>query len=126
MKSHCLLKLLLHNLKTLISSIKKSNPKEIFNIYLFHRELSKKDINNIKLNKKDVEAKMKELKYKFTEKLIALPIYSLTKDKAAEAKQKFEDKKVELEDMKKETPENIWLKDLDALEAKLKKEGRYV
>ena len=69
---------------------------------------------------------MKELKYKFTERLIALPIYNLTKDKAAEAKQKIADKKAELEEMKKETPENLWLKDLDALEAKLKKEGRYV
>lgn len=37
------------HLKTLISSIKKSNPKELFKIYLFHRDLSKKDINSIKL-----------------------------------------------------------------------------
>ena len=29
-----------------------------------------------------------------------------------------------IEEMKKETPENLWLKDLDALEAKLKKESQ--
>jgi hypothetical protein len=28
--------------------------------------------------------------------------------------------------MKKETPEDIWLKDLDELETKLKKDGLYV
>ena len=113
--------------KRITSEIKRLQDELDYNqeVYKFIMDVNKGNIN-IKLNKKDVEAKMKELKYKFTEKLIALPIYSLTKDKAAEAKQKVADKKVELEEMKKETPENVWLKDLDALEAKLKKEGRYV
>lgn len=32
----------INHLKTLISSIKKSNPNELFDIYIFHRDLSKK------------------------------------------------------------------------------------
>lgn len=40
----------INHLKTLIKSIQKSNPEELFNIYLFHKDLSKKDINNIKLS----------------------------------------------------------------------------
>jgi DNA topoisomerase-2 len=113
--------------KRIASEIKRLQDELDYNqeVYKFIMDVNKGNIN-IKLNKKDVEAKMKELKYKFTEKLIALPIYNLTKDKAAEAKQKVADKEVELEEMKKETPEDVWLKDLDALEAKLKKEGRYV
>ena len=94
-------------------------------VYEFIMDVNKGNIN-VKLKKADVEKKMKELEYKYVDRLIALPIYSLTKDKAAEAKQKAADKKAELEEMKKETPEDIWLKDLDELETKLKKDGLYV
>jgi len=38
----------LNHLKTLLKSIQKSNPKEQFSIYIFHRDLNKKDLNNIK------------------------------------------------------------------------------
>ena len=113
--------------KRIASEIKRLQGELDYNqeVYNFIMDVNKGNIN-IKLNKKDVEAKMKELKYKYTDKLIALPIYNLTKDKAAEAKQKVADKKAELEEMKKETPESVWLKDLDELEANLKKEGLYV
>lgn len=112
--------------KRIASEIKRLQGELDYNqeVYNFIMDVNKGNIN-IKLNKKDVEAKMKELKYKYTDKLIALPIYSLTKDKAAEAKQKVADKKAELEEMKKETPESVWLKDLDELEIILKKDGFY-
>lgn len=113
--------------KRIASEIKRLEDelKYLDEVYRFIMDVTKGTIN-IKLKKSDVEKKMKELGYTYIDKLIALPIYSLTKDKAAEAKQKMVDKKAELDEMKKETPEDIWLKDLDELEAKLKKDGLYV
>ena len=70
-------------------------------------------------------AQMKELGYTYIEKLISMPAYNFTKEKADEAKKKLQEKKQELASMKNETPENMWLKDLDELEAKLKKMNYY-
>ena len=45
-----------------------------------------------------------------------MPLYSLTKEKADEAENKYESKLNELEDMKKETPKSLWEKDLKLIE----------
>lgn len=92
-------------------------------LYRFIMEVVKGTIN-IKLKKADVEATMRKKGYINIDRLISIPLYSVTEDKAEEAKKKLEDKKVELESMKKETPENVWVKDLDELEKALKKVGR--
>lgn len=115
-------------LKKRIESEIKRLQKELNSLdetYRFIIDVTKNNIN-IKQKKAEVEAKMKELGYIEIDRLISLPIYSLTKDKADEAKKKISDKKLELESMKKETPESIWSKDLDELEAILKKCGLYV
>lgn len=78
---------------------------------------------NVKLKKAVVEKDLKSKGFTIIDKLLAMPIYSLTEDKAAEIKEKWQNKIEELEAMKKETPESLWSKDLDALEAKLKKLG---
>ena len=79
---------------------------------------------DVRLKKAEVEKVLKSLKFTIIDKLLAMPIYSLTADKAAELKSKWQDKTKELEAMKKETPESLWTKDLDTLEAKLKKLGK--
>lgn len=91
-------------------------------LYRFIMEVIKGTIN-IKLKKAEVENSMKDKNYKNIDRLISIPLYSLTKDKAEEAKKKVDDKKKELDDMKKETPESVWKKDLDELESILKKDG---
>ena len=53
-------------------------------------------INNVK--RLEVEKKMKELGYTYIEKLISMPAYNFTKEKADEAKNKLQEKKqVEIE-----------------------------
>lgn len=92
-------------------------------LYRFIMEVIKGTIN-IKLKKAEVEAEMKKKKYVNIDKLISIPLYSITKDKAEEAKKRVDDKKAELELIKKETPENLWKKDIDDLKKVLKKEGK--
>ena len=48
-----------------------------------------------------------------------MPVYSLTSDKVLELNKKMENKYLELESMKKETPISLWEKDLKELEKKL-------
>lgn len=80
---------------------------------------------NMKLKKSVVEADMKKKQYVNIDKLIAMPLYSITADKAKEMEDKLKIKKAELDDfVKNETPKTLWLKDIDALEKELKKEGR--
>jgi DNA topoisomerase-2 len=80
---------------------------------------------NLKLKKSVVEADMKKKKYVNIDKLISMPLYSITSDKAKEMEEKYQAKVVELDNfIKNETPVTLWLKDIDALEKELKKEGR--
>ena len=94
-------------------------------VYKFIMDVIKGNIKINNVKRADVEKKMKELGYTYIEKLISMPAYNFTKEKADEAKQKLQEKKQELAAMKNETPENMWLKDLDELEAKLKKLNYY-
>jgi DNA topoisomerase-2 len=54
--------------------------------------------------------------------LIGLPMYSVTKKKVIELENKFESKKIELEDIKASTIENMWLHELEELNIELAKE----
>lgn len=74
---------------------------------------------NIKLKRSEVEKLLKSLKYTQIDKLLSLPLYSLTEDKAKELEKKWKEKTKELEAMKKETPKTLWLRDLVILEKKL-------
>ena len=80
-----------------------------------------KDTINMKAKKADIEALMKRKKYVNIDKLISMPLYSITEDKAKEFKKKWDEKIKELEAYKLETPESIWKKDLVALEKVIKK-----
>lgn len=110
---------------------KKSEEKRLENekIYLaevvrFIKEVIAGTIN-LKLKKSVVEADMKKKKYINIDKLIAMPLYSITSDKAKEMEEKYQAKVEELDNfIKNETPVTLWLKDIDELEKYLKKEGR--
>jgi DNA topoisomerase-2 len=80
-----------------------------------------KDTINMKAKKADIEALMKKKKYVNIDKLISMPLYSITEDKAKEFKKKWDEKIKELEAYKLETPESIWKKDLADLEKAIKK-----
>lgn len=80
---------------------------------------------NLKLKKSVVEADMKKKKYVNIDKLISMPLYSITADKAKEVEEKYKAKVIELDNfIKNETATTLWLKDIEALEKELKKEGR--
>lgn len=113
--------------KRITSEIKRltEEHKYLSELYNFITDVIKGTIKINNVKRADVENKMKELGYKNIEKLISIPAYSFTKEKADEAKNKLQVKKEELDAMKNETPESLWLKDLDELETKLKKEGLY-
>ena len=58
------------------------------------------------------------------DKLISMPLYSITSDKAKEMEEKYKAKTEELDNfIKNETPVTLWRKDIDELEKELKKEG---
>ncbi|MCF0126010.1 MAG: hypothetical protein HUJ68_09725 [Clostridia bacterium] len=79
---------------------------------------------DMKAKKSVVEADMKKKKYTNIEKLISMPLYSITSDKAKEMEEKLKAKKTELKDFTaNETAITLWQKDLDLLEKELKKEG---
>ena len=58
-----------------------------------------------------------EITYKYTE----IPLYSLTKEKVDELKKQYEEKKREVEILKKTSIQKIWLSELDELEIVYKK-----
>lgn len=91
--------------------------KEVRNleeVYRFIQEVIKDSIN-IKDKRSNIEKLMQDKGYTIIDKLLAMPIYSLTAEKAAEAKKKYVDKKEELRLMKLETPASQWVKDLEAV-----------
>ena len=89
-------------------------------IYRFISGVAKVTIKVAKLSRKELESLLASQGFKAIDKLISLPIYSLTLDKAQEAKDRLDAKTEELEAFRLETPESQWTKDLDALEAALK------
>ena len=89
-------------------------------IYRFISGVAKGTIKVAKLSRKELESLLESQGFKAIDKLVSLPIYSLTLDKAQEAKDRLDAKTKELEAFRLETPESQWTKDLDALEAALK------
>lgn len=71
---------------------------------------------NIKSKRSELEDKMKSLGFTITQKLISMPLYSLTVEKCDEARKKYMEKCDEIDRMKKETPKTLWLKDLGLIE----------
>ena len=108
--------------KRIKSEIKRLSDEELAlkETVKFIKEVIKGTIN-LKLKKAEVEKVLKEKKYINIEKLLSMPLYSITEDKAKELEKKWKDKVAELEKMKTEVPENLWKKDIMDLEAKLKK-----
>lgn len=92
-------------------------------IYDFIQEVIKGTVVLKGKKKAEVEAILKTKGYTIIDKLVSLPLYSITTDKAKEIEKRWKDKIAEREAMEKETPENYWLKDLKELEEALKKEG---
>lgn len=92
-------------------------------IYEFVQEVIKGTIVLKNKKKADVEAELKKKGYTIIERLLGMPLYSITSDKAKEIEKKWKDKVKEREAMEKETPESQWSKDIDELEEELKKEG---
>lgn len=108
--------------KRIKSEVKRLSDEELAlkETVKFIKEVIKGTIN-LKLKKSEVEKVLKEKKYVNIEKLLAMPLYSITEDKAKELEKKWKDKIAELEKMKVETPENLWKNDISELESKLKK-----
>ena len=88
--------------------------------YRFISGVVKGAIKVSKLNRKDLESLLESKGFTAIDRLTSLPIYSLTLDKAQEAKDRLDMKMKELEEFRKETPESQWTKDLDAIESALK------
>ena len=86
--------------------------KEVYN---FIQDVIKNKIN-LKLKRAEVESQIKARGYINVDKRLNMPLYSITVEKAEEAKQKWLEKEAELEDMKKQTPESLWIRDLDEFE----------
>lgn len=74
---------------------------------------------NPKVKKDLLEKELASKGYKTIDKLISMPIYSLTEDKVEELKKRLENKILELEKMKKETPITLWKNDLKELEEQI-------
>jgi len=74
---------------------------------------------NPKVKKDLLEKELASKGYKIIDKLISMPIYSLTEDKVEELKKRLENKILELEKMKKETPITLWKNDLKELEEQI-------
>ena len=104
--------------KRIISETKRLENEERFlnEIYKFINAVINDEIKLKSLKKKELEDLLKKQGYINIEKLIGIPIYSITEDKALEIKERWENKIKELEAMKKETSANLWLKDLEELE----------
>ena len=88
--------------------------------YRFISGVVKGMIKVSKLNRKDLESLLESKGFTAIDRLTSLPIYSLTLDKAQEAKDRLDMKMKELEEFRKETPESQWTRDLDAIESALK------
>ncbi len=83
-----------------------------------------------KQSKLNIERQLIDLKFKLIDEsydyLLNMPIYSLTKEKIIDLKSSYDSKKVELENIKKSTLENLWLDDLKELKQFLVKNiGKY-
>ena len=77
---------------------------------------------NLRLKKAEVEEQIRSRGYQNVDKLLGMPLYSIALEKAEEAKKKWLEKEAELEDMKKQTPKSLWLRDLDEFEKVYKSE----
>lgn len=102
--------------KRLKSELKRLEEEEKYleDVHLFISSVISGTIN-IKAKKSELEKQLKDLKFTFIDKLISLPIYSLTEDKAKEAKIKWQNKVKEVEEMKQQTPVTLWKNDLKEL-----------
>lgn len=103
--------------KRILSEIERltkeaANLKEI---YSFIKDVIMGKIN-LKLKKAEVEKQIKARGYVNVEKLLNMPLISITEERASDAKIKWEAKEAELEAMKHETPASLWKKDLEELE----------
>ena len=90
----------------------------------------KLEINNKK--KQEIEEKLEKHKFPKLGKsnedtkvsydyLLSMPIYNLTQEKIEELKQQQDEKQAEYDDLDGKTPQDIWLGELDVLEAKYEK-----
>lgn len=107
--------------KRIKSEIKRLEEEEryLFYCHKFVSEVVSGTIDVKSKSKKELEKLLGEMKYESIDKLISMPIYSLTTDKVKELEKKLADKYAELEKMRKETPITVWDKDLAELEKKL-------
>lgn len=109
-------------IKSEIARLKKEE-NDLNETFRFIQEVIKGTIVLKDKKKSEAEAELKKKGYTIIDKLLAMPLYSITIDKAKEIEKKWKDKIKEREAMEQETPESVWIKDLDELEAELKKEG---
>lgn len=109
-------------IKSEIARLKKEE-NELNEVYRFIQEVIKGTVVLKNKKKAEVEAELKKKGYTIIDRLLAMPLYSITADKAKEIEKKWKDKIKEREAMEQETPESVWSKDLNELEAELKKEG---
>lgn len=109
-------------IKSEIARLKKEE-SELNEVYKFIQEVIKGTIILKDKKKAVAEADLKKKGYTIVDKLLSMPLYSITIDKAKEIEKKWKDKIKEREAMEQETPESIWTKDLNELETELKKEG---
>ena len=97
--------------------------KDLKEIHEFVQDVIEGRIN-LKLKRADVEEKMKSRGYTIIDRLLAMPLYSITEEKAIESKEKYEAKEKELEDMRKQTPSKLWKSNLNELQKAIAKVGK--
>ena len=109
-------------IKSELTRLKKEE-SELEEMYKFIQEIIKGTIVLQKKKKSVVEDELKQKGYTIIDRLIGLPLYSITEDKAKEIEKRWKDKIVERKNMEQETPENYWLKDIQELEKVLIEKG---
>lgn len=75
------------------------------------------DTISLKQKKAMLEKDMAEKGYTIIPRLLAMPFSSLTTERVTDLKKQRQAKKKELDNMKQETPNSLWIKDLEELEA---------
>ena len=107
--------------KRIKSEIKRLEEEEryLYDCHRFVSEIVSGTMDVKSKSKKELEKILADEKYGSIDKLVSMPIYSLTTDKVKELEKKLADKYNELEKMREETPITVWDKDLAELEKKL-------
>jgi DNA topoisomerase-2 len=116
-----------HQLDIINHQLKLISSKVKFISMVVKKQLKINDVPRLAIEEELVKHKFKQMgvskdntkvSYDY---LLTMPIYNLTSEKIIELNQQHKDKKEEYEELANKTPEDIWLSELDVLEAEYTK-----